>query len=414
MWLVGLLGAALSAWAGEVRVTVLDVGQGDSILIQTPAKKNILIDAGDLSADVPPMLRARGVDHLDLVVGTHPHADHIGDMKAVLEAFPPKLYTDNGLPHTTATYAAVMAQVESAGIPYQPAQAGTVYNLDDGAKLTVLFPTGTPLRDTRSDLNSNSVVTRLTHGDDCFLFVGDAEEPTERALLNAGLGQCDVLKVAHHGSDHSTTPAFLAAVQPKIALISVGMPNRYRHPGGETLDRLLGAGIEVHRTDLEGALTVVSTGKGVRVETERTTTPELIARSGAESPSVSTGAAQPRAAGVALQAAIARDAEARETAGPVVGQLGEVAEVPTRRAPGDDGMTEPAAVPTAPPTASAGPPPDPAQAAACPFPASRSSEVFHEDGCGNAAKISSANLVCYPTREAAIAAGKRPAGCCRP
>jgi len=141
-----------------------------------------------------------------------------------------------------------------------------VYNLDDGAKLEVLFPNGVKLTNTRSDLNSNSVVMRLTHQGHCMLFTGDSEEPTEHALLSAGVGQCDVLKVAHHGSRHSSTTSFLEAVKPRFAVISLGVGNRYHHPGMETLQRLQAVGAEIHRTDLEGQLTILSSEKGLTVK----------------------------------------------------------------------------------------------------------------------------------------------------
>ncbi len=256
-----------AALAGDLRVDVLDVGQGDSILIRTPANKIILIDAGESSGHVADQLKAQGVDHLDLVIATHPHADHIGGMAEVLKDYPTKLYVDNGLPHTTQTYADVMSEVESKNISYKAGIRGTVYNLDDGAKLEILFPNGTPLTGTRSDLNANSVVTRLTHGTDCFYFSGDSEAPTEEALLAEGLAQCDVLKVAHHGSQYSTTPAFLAAVKPKIALISCGIGNRYHHPGPDTVERLRADGDAIYRTDESGQITVISSGHGVTVKT---------------------------------------------------------------------------------------------------------------------------------------------------
>lgn len=267
---------ALLALAGEVRVDVLDIGQGDAILIRTPANKTILIDAGETSSPTVPQLQALGVTGFDLVVATHPHADHLGRMAEVLQTFPVKLYVDNGLPHTTQTYNNVMAEVERRGIPYRPAKAGMVFNLDDGAKIEVLFPTDSPLKDTRSDLNSNSVVLRLTHGEDCFLFTGDSEDPTEQALLRRGMEPCDVLKVAHHGSNHSTSDDWLAALQPSIALISLGAGNRYGHPGGETLGRLQRAGVRIHRTDLEGTLTVTSNGKGVSVRGEHPATMDVM------------------------------------------------------------------------------------------------------------------------------------------
>jgi comEA protein len=187
-------------------------------------------------------------------------------MADVLKALPVKAYTDNGLPHTTSTYQKVMSEVETRKIAYRTAVRDQVYNLDDGAKLEVLFPSGVKLSNTRSDLNSNSVVTRLTHQGHCMLFTGDSEEPTEQALLSAGLGKCDVLKVAHHGSRHSSTTSFLEAVKPRFAVISLGVGNRYHHPGMETLQRLQAVGAEIHRTDLEGQLTILSSEKGLTVK----------------------------------------------------------------------------------------------------------------------------------------------------
>jgi beta-lactamase superfamily II metal-dependent hydrolase len=357
--LLAFLFALAPARAGTLRVDMLDVGQGDSILIRTPANKTILIDAGDGDTSVPALLQKEGVDHLDLVIATHPHADHIGGMDAVVQSLPIKNYIDNGLPHTTQTYQKLMTDIEGRKIPYKAAIAGQVFNLDDGAKLEVLFPNGTPLTNTRSDLNANSVVTRLTHAGHCFLFTGDSEEPTEQALLASGkLGKCDVLKVAHHGSNHSTTPALLDAVHPSIALVSVGVHNRYGHPGEETLKRIATEGATIYRTDLSGQITVTSDEKGIHVTTQKDA------------------------------AAVLADSKPPDAT-----------TAPT-----------PAAVPQNLTPASAGSVPK----AVCPFPSSRTSQVFHEDGCGNAAKIAPENLVCYATRDEAIKAGKRPAGCCKP
>ena len=268
-WLLLLSALQIVARAGTLTIEVLDVGQGDSILVRTPAGKKVLIDAGTGKRDVVPMLAARAVTQLDLVIATHNHADHIGGMDEVLEAVPARFYFDQGMPHETGTYAEVMRLVETKGIAYKPGRRGQSFNLDDGVKVELLGPEDPLLRNTRSDLNSNSIITRITHGKNCFLFVGDAEAETEHRLLKAGIEACNVLKVAHHGSAYASTHAFLKAVQPKIAVISAGADNRYGHPTAVTLERLTSAGADIYRTDQQGTVRLLSDGKKVEVVVER-------------------------------------------------------------------------------------------------------------------------------------------------
>lgn len=279
-------------------VEVLDVGQGDSILLRTEGKA-ALIDAGTghTGEAALPHLQARGLERLDLMVSTHPHADHIGGLDDVLRAMGVKLLLDNGLPHTTDAYRKLMADVEERGVAYKAAKAGQKIALGQ-AKLEVLHPGPTPLTGTRSDLNSNSVVLRLTYGGLCVLFTGDAEEPTEDALLERGLGRCDVLKVAHHGGEHSTQAAFLAAVQPQVALLSAGVGNDYGHPRAETLDRLRAAGTQVLRTDTQGTLTLTTDGRTATVTPERGS-PVTVRARGSSSTGGPTGVAahEPAASG---------------------------------------------------------------------------------------------------------------------
>ncbi len=370
--LLAALSLVVSAVAADIRVEMLDVGQADSILIRSAGGKNVLIDAGEGQNDVVSQLRTAGVDHLDLVIATHPHADHIGGMEQAIAAFPPKVYVDSGLTHTTETYRSLMRAIEGTSIGYRTALTGTVFNLDDGAKIEILLPGDTRLRDTRSDLNANSVVTRLTHGSDCFLFTGDAEAVTEQLLIQNGITQCDVLKVAHHGSEYSSTQGFLDAVRPKIALVSVGTDNRYHHPGRDTMDRLTAMGISIYRTDLAGAVTLTSTGHGVTVQTQKA--------SRAVAPAVVADASSPR------------------------GNPGKREGAPA------NGVVPSAASPAPGATAATLQP----GSAACAFIASRNSEVFHESTCGNGLKINAENLVCYASKDAAVAAGRRSAGCCHP
>ncbi len=377
-----LLLLVAAAFAGIYRVDVLDIGQGDAILIRSPAGKTVLIDAADRGVDVVGQLKREGVSRLDLVVASHPHADHIGSMQTVIEAFTVGTYVDSGLPHTTQTYATLMAAIEAKGVAYRSALVGQSFKLDDGGVLDVLFPAGIPLKDTRSDLNSNSVVLRLSHGEDCFLFMGDAEEPTERALLDAGLDSCDVLKVAHHGSNHSSTPAFLAAVKPRYAAISVGAGNRYNHPGTETLERLTHSGATLFRTDRDGQITFYSDGKDIRVVSAH-------------------GQAQAMEPVLTVERVpVLADASPRPSGLPGLPGAGVKPALPP--------------LPFAPPVAAKPAEPAAEPAAACPYVGSQNGAVFHGPDCAVGAKIYEGYRVCYVSRQAATAAGRRPASCCDP
>lgn len=256
---------------GVFRVDMLDVGQGDAILLRSPGGRAVLIDAGtgQKGEAALPLLQELGVAKLDLVVATHPHADHIGGLDDVVEKLPIKLLTDNGLPHTTDTYDKLMRLVESKGISYKAARAGQTYSLDGGVRLEVLNPAGEPITGTRSDLNANSVVIRATHGRNCMLLTGDAEEETEERLLHRGVQPCDVLKAAHHGSGYASTAPFLDAVKPQVVLISAGQGNSYGHPDPAALERYAAAGARVLRTDQGGTLRAESDGTTITITPAR-------------------------------------------------------------------------------------------------------------------------------------------------
>jgi competence protein ComEC len=257
------------AWGGTLQVEILDVGQGDSILVTSPAGKIVLIDGGTGRRSVMRALNNRQISSIDLMVNTHAHADHIGGLDEVLEALPVKAYVDSGMPHTTETYKKVLDVVESKGVPYKAVRAGQVFRLDDGIKIEVLAPEDPLLTGTRSDLNSNSVIMRIQHKKVCFLLMGDAELETEHRVLEQGLEPCEVLKVAHHGSRYASSKKFLTAVQPEWAAISVGRNNRYKHPAPEAVRRLERAGATVLRTDLHGRILFESNGRKVEVFASR-------------------------------------------------------------------------------------------------------------------------------------------------
>lgn len=254
-----------AAWAGLLVMDVLDIGQGDAVLVRVDGRA-VLIDAGP-DDDVLFQLERLGVRRLDLAVGSHAHADHIGGMDAVINAIDTRFYMDNGIAYSSGTYASVMKAVEARRVRYVAPEVGRVINLGDGAKLTVLAPPPKPFSDTRSDQNSNSVILWLQHGDIDILFTGDAEEPTEAWLVEQKVPDVDVLKVPHHGSDHSSTLTFLQAIKPEVAVISCGRDNKYGHPGPEAMARLTQVGAKVYRTDTMGQIRVVSDGTRVEVQT---------------------------------------------------------------------------------------------------------------------------------------------------
>lgn len=254
--------------SGPLAVYYLDVGQGDSALIRFH-NTTILIDAGEteMGDRVVADLQRLGVTRIDLLVATHAHSDHIGGMPAVLAAFPVGRVLDAGVPSTSPVYEKFLQQVDKRQIPYTVAVQGETIDLDPALRILVLSPPGERLND---DLNQNSVVLKVSYGTTAFLFTGDMGGEAETALAKSGYPlESQVLKVGHHGSYSSSSAAFLARVNPDIAVISLGKANDYGHPHQQTLDRLAAAGSTIFRTDNDGTVRVISDGSSIGVTTEK-------------------------------------------------------------------------------------------------------------------------------------------------
>ncbi|HXV86334.1 MAG TPA: DNA internalization-related competence protein ComEC/Rec2, partial [Gemmatimonadales bacterium] len=268
-WLVcGLPWGRLTAGWGSppgrwLAIHVLDVGQGDGIVIRTPGGRWMVVDAGPRTPThdagrrvVLPFLKRQGVRQLDLLVVTHGDADHLGGVPAVERALSPALVLEPGQPLGTGLYLEHLAAVDGGGLPWFPARSGDTLWLDS-VQVTVLHPTPEWMA-TQLEPNENSVVLRIRFRGFVAVLTGDAGHVTEERLL-ATVGRADVLKVGHHGSAGSTGDAWLAALRPRAAVISVGQ-NRYGHPDAGVLDRLRRQGVEAFRTDQGGAVTIRSDG----------------------------------------------------------------------------------------------------------------------------------------------------------
>lgn len=251
---------------GTLTVRFLDVGQGDSALIVCSGQ-TMLIDGGSVSEGqfLVSRLSRLGVSELDYVVNTHPDEDHCGGLAGVLAKYPAQHVYSSVTEHTTKVFSNVVKYAEEQGQQIEVPQTGDSWYVGD-ASVTCIGPVGT-----YSDSNNGSLVLRVDFGETSFLFTGDMEQKAEADLLDSGADvRADVLKVGHHGSPTSSSQAFLGAVAPSIAVISVGEDNDYGHPNADVLSRLEALGAELYRTDTQGEIIVRSDGQTLTVTTDKT------------------------------------------------------------------------------------------------------------------------------------------------
>ncbi len=247
----------------QLEVCFIDCGQGDAILIKTPVGEYMLVDGGKVEEgkNISDFLRSQGVEQLAVVVGTHPHSDHIGGLAEVIKTFPvQKVYLPR-VTHNTAAFEALLNAIKGKNLKISTARQGVEISLS-GVEARFIAPVG----EGYDNLNNYSAVIRLDYGDNSFILTGDAEEFSEKEMLGSGEKlNADVLKVGHHGSSSSTCPDFVRAVSPQYAVIMCGADNDYGHPHRETLTTLDTAGVKVYRTDLHGTINMKSDGQNINI-----------------------------------------------------------------------------------------------------------------------------------------------------
>jgi beta-lactamase superfamily II metal-dependent hydrolase len=246
----------------DLKIHYIDVGQGDSELIQI-GDKNILIDAGTSDKKALKYLKSIGVTTLDYVIATHPHEDHIGSMDDVINNLNVKTFYAPKATTTTKTFENMVNALKNKNLQITVPKVGGQITIGN-ATLTFLAPNS----EKYEDLNNYSIVVKLKYGNNSFIFMGDAEDVSESEILAKQLDiQADVIKVGHHGSSSSTTQAFLDKLNPKYAIISCGKDNDYGHPHKETLDKLKAKNIKIFRTDLNGTIIASSDGTDITFNT---------------------------------------------------------------------------------------------------------------------------------------------------
>lgn len=258
--------STLKESSNNLDVYFLDVGQADSILLSNNGHY-MLIDAGN-NEDGPKLInyfKSLGITKFDYVIATHAHEDHIGGMDDIIKNFDIGTFYMPDLITTTKTFEDVLDALSEKQIAFETPTIDQEFSFSD-TKITTLY-----VNNEAKNLNDSSIVLRLKHGTNTFLFTGDASTKVEKQLLNKNIAS-DVLKVGHHGSRYSTSKEFLNKVNPQYAIISVGINNTYKHPHDETLKKLNDKKIIIYRTDQEETIVAESNGDIIQFKTIKTDT----------------------------------------------------------------------------------------------------------------------------------------------
>ncbi|MEY2363342.1 MBL fold metallo-hydrolase [Lysinibacillus capsici] len=250
----------------EMQVHFIDVGQGDSILIESPSGKTMLIDGGVKGAgqQIVSYLKELGINKLDIVVATHPDADHIGGFIPVLDNMTIEQFYDSGKVHTSQTFEEMLTRIDEKNIPYHVPKIGDDIEFDKDVNVKVLNA-----NDQATDNNDASIVLKMTYGNVSFLLTGDAGVALEKEMLQYDV-KATVLKAGHHGSNTSSSEEFIQAVKPEVTILSYGEDNKYGHPHAEIVDRLQAIGSKIYATADLGTITVSTDGVNYTVNGKET------------------------------------------------------------------------------------------------------------------------------------------------
>ena len=248
-----------------LKVHYLDVGQGDSMFIELPNNETMLIDAAESyqSENIINYLKNLNYQKIDYVIGTHPHTDHIGGLKNIINTFEiGKIYMPKVV-STTKTYESLLMAIKDKNLKINTAKAGTSIIDTDALKINILAPNNSIY----TELNNYSAVTKITYGTTKFLFMGDAEKLSENEIKENVTA--DVIKIGHHGSNTSSSIDFIKKVNAKYGIISVGLNNKYNLPKEETITNWENSGTKIYLTSTNGTIRASSDGTNIKIESEK-------------------------------------------------------------------------------------------------------------------------------------------------